>query len=296
MWIQKLRQSLSGLAYSPDGATLYSLDYAGDLRRWDVATRAGRVLLHSGAVQDPEPRGRSLRVHHDGNRLLVFAYYFTVADAATGSYDCWEIPPEFPRYGSSLLSPDGRLLAVRDGNRAIITWDALARELGPVLREWPPRMGLKTFDLTPDGRTLAVLERRGHVSVIDLASGEARCRFRHGIEGYAYTLISPDGNTVVVHGERPGLEAWDASSGEQLCRTDQAWPWEAVALHPTRPICAAPTRKHALALFDLRSGEPVRTFDLRLGKRVMCATFSPDGLTCAAGGSSGRFAVFDVDE
>jgi WD40 repeat protein len=294
MWIQKLDTGVTGLAYSPDSKTLYSTDLGGRLRSWNIAARTGRVWEHSGLVQDPEPHGRGLRVLTDG-RVVVFAYYLSVFDPAEGSFRYNWVPREFPRYGHSLLTPDGRLLAVRADKRAIITWDVPNHQPGPVLREWPPRMGLTAFDLTPDGRTLAVLERRGHVSVIDLASGETRCRFRHGVdERYVYPRISPDGNTVVVHGEEAGMGVWDAS-GEQLCRTAQAWAWEALALHPTRPLCAAANRKHALALFDLRSGEPIRTFDLRLGKRVMCVTFSPDGLTCAAGGSSGRFAVFDVD-
>jgi hypothetical protein len=39
----------------------------------------------------------------------------------------------------------------------------------------------------------------------------------------------------------------------------------------------------------------VRSFDFEQGSRVRCACFAPDGLTCAVGGSNGRFTVFDVD-
>ena len=45
-----------------------------------------------------------------------------------------------------------------------------------------------------------------------------------------------------------------------------------------------------------RTAEPDRaSLDFALGKYVTCAAFSPDGLTCAVGGSNKQFAVFDVD-
>jgi WD40 repeat protein len=297
MWLQKLNRSVTGLAYSPDSKVLYSADMGGRLRRWNIAARTGKLLMYNGLVQDAEPYGRGIHVLPDGTRVVIFAYFLSVVDPVTG--DCrynW-VPPGFPRYGHSLLTPDGRLLAVRADKRAIITWNVLEHQPGPVLRQWPPRYGLTEFDLTPDGRTLAVLERRGHVAVIDMTSGAVRCRFRCAGEKMASCplLLSPDGNTLVVHATT-GLEVWDVSSGaEWVCRLAGARPHVARSLHPTAPVCASFNRKRVFTLFDLRTGEPVRSLDLRLGKELMCVCFSPDVLTCAAGGSSGRFAVFDVD-
>jgi hypothetical protein len=60
-----------------------------------------------------------------------------------------------------------------------------------------------------------------------------------------------------------------------------------------------------LSLVSLETGEELRTLDFDAGKPppqqslrfspVTCAAFSPDGLTCAVGGSNKQFAVFDVD-
>ncbi|MCI0702014.1 MAG: WD40 repeat domain-containing protein [Planctomycetia bacterium] len=296
MWIQKLNMSVTGLAYSPNGKTLYSLDLGGRLRSWDIASRKGRVLEHSGAVQDPEPYGRSLCALADGELVVVFAYSLCVIGATTRAFQLHWVPPDFPRYGRTLVTQDGRLLAVRDDKRAIITWDILNWQPGPLLREWPPRLGLIEFDLSPDGQTLAILERRRHASIINLASGETRCRFWPGVEKMASCplMLSRDGNTLVVHA-KTGMDVWDvSSSATRVAQLTSALPHMALAIHPTAPMCASMNRKRALTLFDLRTGEPIRSFDLSLGKELMCVTFSPDGLTCAAGGSNGRFAVFDV--
>jgi len=296
VWLQKLNQCVSALAYSSDSKTLYSLDYGGRLRSWDIATRKGRVLEHSGAVQDPEPYGRSLRVLADG-RVLVFAWSLCIVDPATRDFRYNWVPSDFPRYGRSLLTPDGQLLAVRKDKRAIITWNVLNHQAGPVLHEWPPGQGLTEFDLSEDGQTLAVLERRRHVSIIDLPSGEVRCRFWPRVEknsGWPLRL-SQDAHTLVVN-SLTRVEVWDVSSDAQrVCQIVDALPNQVLAIHPTAPLCVSVNRKRALTLFDLQTGEPIRSLDFRLGQAVMCVCFSPDGLTCAAGGSNGRFAVFDVD-
>ena len=39
----------------------------------------------------------------------------------------------------------------------------------------------------------------------------------------------------------------------------------------------------------------IRSFNWNLGK-VRCVVFAPDGMTCAAGGSSGQVVVWDVDD
>jgi WD40 repeat protein len=297
MWMQKLNTRVAALAYSPDSKTLYSLDRGGRLRSWDIAARTGRVLEYSGAVQDPEPYGRSLCALTDGNRLVVFASSLCVVEAATGAVRRRAVPSGVPRYGQARLTTDGRLLAVRADGRAITTWDVPSHQPGPLLHEWPPRLGLTAFDCSPDGRTLAVLERRGHVAVLDLPSGELRCRFHPAVEKESRwpLRLSRNGNTLVVH-TRNHLEVWDVSStAVQVARMTSALPDTALAIHPTAPLAVSADRGRSLALFHLRTGEPLRSFDLRLGEKLTCVVFSPDGLTCAAGGSSGRFAVFDVD-
>src|SRR5207253_264528 len=65
--------------------------------------------------------------------------------------------------------------------------------------------------------------------------------------------------------------------------------------HPTAPLFTGLNPDKVLTLFSSETGEPIRSLDFALGKRVTCVAFAPDGLTCAVGGSNRQFAVFDVE-
>jgi WD40 repeat protein len=67
------------------------------------------------------------------------------------------------------------------------------------------------------------------------------------------------------------------------------------AFNPTLPVFVGLNAKKVLTLFSTGTGEPIRSLDFALGKKVKCVCFSPDGLTCAVGGSNKQFAIFDID-
>jgi len=66
-------------------------------------------------------------------------------------------------------------------------------------------------------------------------------------------------------------------------------------IHPTAPVMAGWNRDWTLKLLNLDTGEPIRAPHFNIGRYTECAAFSPDGLTCAVGGSNKQFAVFDLD-
>ena len=106
--------------------------------------------------------------------------------------------------------------------------------------------------------------------------------------------FSPDGKHLVWM-NYTRVQVWDAVTLAARCDAACYSPYELFALSPTTPVFVARNVWQQLTLFSLDSGEPIRTLDFALGNYVQCATFSPDGLTCAVGGSNKQFAVFDVD-
>lgn len=109
--------------------------------------------------------------------------------------------------------------------------------------------------------------------------------------------FAPDGRTLAVFSGREVL-MWDVSRGVSRGKpaTLAPQPPDATfAFHPVAPLFLALDRARHLTLFSADTGEPIRSLDFGLGKRVACVAFSPDGLTCAVGGSNRQFAVFDVD-
>ena len=91
---------------------------------------------------------------------------------------------------------------------------------------------------------------------------------------------------------------WDVSRGAPWSKPvniDTKHDEATFAFHPTAPVFIAINRDKHLTFFGTETGEALRSLDFALGRYVQCVAFSPDGLTCAVGGSNKQFAVFDVD-
>jgi WD40 repeat protein len=91
------------------------------------------------------------------------------------------------------------------------------------------------------------------------------------------------------------MTLWDAAAHRPRAEQIQCMADRRLVFNPIFPVFAAVNRDDVLGIWSLETGAPLRALDFELGRRVRCACFSPDGLTCAVGGSNKQFAVFDVD-
>jgi len=92
------------------------------------------------------------------------------------------------------------------------------------------------------------------------------------------------------------IHVWDIPTRKLRAGPVQSLhPGTITAFHPTAPVFAALDAEECLTLFSLEDARPLRSLDFALGTQVQSVAFSPDGLTCAVGGSKRQFAVFDVD-
>ena len=216
MWIQTSAGGIGALAYAPDGRSLYAADSTGHVTEWDTAARTRRRTF---AIGSTAPFG--LFCAAGGRFLVARGHAPLIWDLTSGTvHGRLTLDDSDLGYVGSPGSPrtdpadDTRLLFVSADHSRIRTWDTATRAVGPDFGAWPDHGKLRWFDVSPDGRFVA--------------------------------LVSPD---------------------------------------------------HAgkVALVERATGRPLRSFDFALGRRALCVCFSPDGLTCAVGGSNKRFAVFDVD-
>jgi WD40 repeat protein len=108
--------------------------------------------------------------------------------------------------------------------------------------------------------------------------------------------FAPDGHALALsRSNPPRVEIWDTATWKRRAEISPCWITESTfAINSVLPVCAA-VIDGALTLYSLETGSVIRTLDFELGRRALCVCFSPDGLTCAAGGSNKRFVVFDVD-
>lgn len=295
MWVQKVPGGgVVALAFAPDGQTLYTADRAGWVTAWDPLTHDGRRLFQLA----PDDRGSGVRLY-----ALPDGALFTYA-AATESGVVWSRDGrERSRVPGRLVSRAIRLCGAQLYTRterdddAVGTWELVGARPGPTLSGWELLGRLRTFDLAPDGRTVALTDTRGTVVLFDLDTKRERHRFEPVLGAWHLEAarFTPDGETLLLVAG-PRVQFWDIAARGPVAEVVLGhWPHFERGCSPTAPLFAALDRAGALTVYRTPTGEPVRSLDFALGAQVLCAAFAPDGLTCAVGGSNKQLAVFDVD-
>ena len=297
MWIQKLPAGVWSLTFSADGRALYVLDTRKVITAWDTAART-RQPVHR-LVGELCRREVELATACDGRFLTIgLASAVQIWDPATGT-EYGRLPLE-PNGFRPQLDPTRRLLVAPDSQREMLTtWDIAERKPGPpLLRADPTTDRFGDFAVTADGNTVAVRTSQRQVVLYDRPANRAFARFESvpAVGPILQLAFAPDGKTLALLGV-DRITLWDVPS--QTVRTDRVWcclPAHVSAVHPTLPIIAARNSNLHVTLFSLNTGEPLRALDFAVGtSTVSCVCFSPDGLTCAVGGTNKQFAVFDVD-
>lgn len=200
---------IRAIAMSPNGKTLVSSSFdvsqgAGITRIWDVASGESRHLIPDG--------GHFVRFDSDGNTFwLVVRDSLRVYQAANGQ--------EVRRFlGPNLtfdISADGRfVLGVSHTRDTVIRlYDVNTKKELLKLEgmEGSPRLA----KFSPDGKTVAVLDRSDNVLVWDVLTG----RLGHQLIGhkkrpFAMTF-SPDGRFLVTGG-MDTVRVWELASGEEI--------------------------------------------------------------------------------
>jgi WD40 repeat protein len=149
---------------------------------------------------------------------------------------CWEFaaarfreppPPPLPEelWGSPVLSPDARLMAVRDrrtvgaGIRLRIV-DLVGGQIRAAY-EPPDRYPRYALAFSPDGATLATADPSdGEVELIDATTGRLRSSIKLGEpeRGILLLTFSPDGETIALGGESGVVVLLDTGTGRERGR------------------------------------------------------------------------------
>jgi WD40 repeat protein len=156
------------------------------------------------------------------------------------------------------------------------------------------------FAFSPNGKLLISNNTLTGVIFWNPATGKKLREIERTLVGGPLN-ISPDGTRIVLADGR-WIEVWpvenaakkpllrfEAVSGKAFLRQvcDAAWSRDGRALLTS-------STDGLTCLWDATTGDKIRSFDWGIGT-VDCTAFSPDGLTCAAGGQTGQIVVWDVD-
>ncbi len=309
----QLRDSPTGLAYSPDGKLFAAVSYEGPVVVWSVPS--GKKLQEFNVGRSSSARmvfsnngsrlaySSGLENHiwdtHSGEELPLPAGVKTslwvaafapdgksIAGASlSGELHLWSLDggkevQAFEKVKGRVIAlsfPEREnLLAAATDGKSLSVWDALQ---GKRLHELaPPRDSPLPLAISPDGKAFAFPAEPNVVSIRSITDGKELHRLM-GHTGDTYCLsFSADGNSLAVASRDATVRVWNMATGQERgqCRiTSGGLP--IVALSPDGKTAATggPNNPHAVLFWDTAAGR-INGPPGHKGP-IACLAYSPDG-------------------
>jgi WD40 repeat protein len=206
---------VAGLAFSPDGRELATVDLA-NVELWSVPSLRSRELASYPDI------GSSMVFSHDGRELIVAGSYDNtvhVYDAETGrllhsvTVPTGSQPGTVYGYVILALSPDGSQLAV--GYEAGVNGDldkVSIYSTATWTREFDvttiPYVEISALGFSPDGTSLAVGAEDGTAEVFSLTAREKVVSYAGPSAAVTSMVFTPDGNSVLTASNDGTMRLW----------------------------------------------------------------------------------------
>jgi eukaryotic-like serine/threonine-protein kinase len=292
--------SVTALAFAPDGWTLAYAIASKELKLWDAATGEERTLFQSPqaiSALDFTRDGRSLAVGSRGGK----AGPAWILDAATGREQARL--EGLAQVRSVAFSPDGQTLAVGGKPKTatdltkigeVQLWDVTAAKVRAVL-PWPDGE-VRGVAYVPDGRTLVV--GGGSDGDLGLWQDPGKRPVPVSIAGHlreAWSLaFAPDGRTLASAGDDGMVRLWDRDTGRETARLrgDNVLV-SCVAFSPDGKLLASGDYHCTARLWASATGTELAVLRGH-DKVVRGLAFSPDGSLLATASRDKTVKLWDV--
>ena len=271
-------------------STSFAYDTATQLQStveiWD-ATTGQRVTT----IGTPEAQPSSAVFNKEGTLLITG---LTSGEVAAWNLQDEQIVQRIQGHETApnvTISADGTWLVSWDSSGVII-WDAPALAPQIILTPQSADAALPVFALiSPDSKTLALVDTAGVITFYDLSSGEevSKLLTDQKVEPYTATY-APNGLGLALGYQT--LVFWDAilstQTGSLVVGSDVY-----KATYQDETHMAIADANGTVALWDITTGVRGQTFAEGL-ESVGDLAFSPDGAHLAVGGANGDLAVYAV--
>ncbi|HLN29646.1 MAG TPA: hypothetical protein VK395_18010 [Gemmataceae bacterium] len=306
------QETVSCLAFAPDGGTIATGSWDRTVRLWDASS--GQELA---CLETNEGGFRSLAFSKDGNLLAT-------GGGRNDGICIWDwrgrrlirrLDKPSLDFDGLAFTPDSKTLAslgINDGK--VYLWDLAT---GKALPNWNGRaIGTSGLAVSTDGRWLATKYDMGLTRLWDLASGklirEAGEEPNMSNQG-RILAFSPDGRMLAVGGQElallevaSGQTRWKLASGSlrlEVASGQTRWklasgfhrPISALAFSPNSRLLAVGSEDADVLIQDVLCNEEIGRLKGHY-RRVGAVAFSPDGKKLASGGGDMTSLVWDASQ
>jgi WD40 repeat protein/transcriptional regulator with XRE-family HTH domain len=283
--------TVRALAFSPDGATLATGSWDGNIKLWDI--ESGALLWTTGVTDNIEclifaPDGRTLASGGDDATIQFW-------DVTSGSHRQTLSGHSGPVFALA-LSPDGRLLASGGTDGGIRLWELPWEQSEASTRmlaghtNWV--LGLA---FAPDGTQLASGSWDGTVRLWDVASGSLRQTLTGHTDRVRAVAWSPDGRLLASCGFDQTIWLWDIN--RRSYRTGLHGHTAGVydlAFTPDSRNLLSGSEDGTLRVWDIERGQCVH-IKQSYAVSLYDVAWSPDGTQLASAGSNTQVTIWDVE-
>jgi WD40 repeat protein len=293
------QESITAVAFSPDGSLVATNSFDGRLRIHDV--RNGELLRAFGA--DVDRGGRGLAFTPDGKNIVCAGFHMDklvrLWNAETGALvRTYAGHNEIEAYAIA-VSPDGRWLASSGTDKQILIWDLQGCELKHRITDQPFPVTALAF--SSDSATLASGGGEKAIHLWDASTGRLRKSLTGHRDWISVLAFSKDGDTLAsgscdwgyhrgrdvsrFEGRDPGCESewklWNADNGELKRTETKSGRLLSLTFSPDDGALACGIGNDVW-LYDLRSNSAGRSLT-RHDRAVTAVAFSKDGQSIVSG-------------
>jgi WD40 repeat protein len=273
------------------------LELSTDRRRGATIVGKAAVLIwdlkahESFALRSEFGKARAVHFSPDGARAIVAYPAGVVAE--------WDLETRTPSVlvkgdapVDAIYAPDGREVAVAYKG-GVTRWDlAQQKVVGEhAILGGDEEVSPDLVRYSPDGRWLALISRRGYITLLHRRDGRVRA-LHAGEDKFTSVEFSPDGGSIAAGASDRQIRVWDTETGALRIVGSHSDLVMRVAFSPDSTMLASSSYDKTVRLWDLASGK-TRILRGHVAS-VDTIAFSPDGQVLASGSRDGSVRLWAV--